>query len=194
MPDNKYQRYLASREWALLKNAVRGRSGGTCERCHLADHQDTHHLTYERLYNERIEDLLGVCRPCHEYLSGKSDFDPASEAVLMPVVQISYRHDGFQDWTATFTRLDQPTDPGFDFKVIDPSTDLAIVVAAMREPLAVWHPMVISGSVKAAMDWEFSKDREDGEGRPLYAQRISTLFFRCFAPDPCELCKPTGPY
>lgn len=71
-----YQRYLASREWALLKAAVRRRSGGTCERCHAAPHDETHHLTYERIGQERLEDLLGVCEPCHEFLSGKRSEDP----------------------------------------------------------------------------------------------------------------------
>lgn len=72
-----YHEYLASREWAILKNAVRERSGGVCERCGLAPHTQTHHLTYERLGNERLEDLQGVCRGCHEFLSAKSSFDPA---------------------------------------------------------------------------------------------------------------------
>lgn len=73
-----YHEYIASREWALKKNAVRERSGGICERCRKNPHTQTHHLTYERLGDERLEDLLGTCRPCHEYLSGRSDFDPAS--------------------------------------------------------------------------------------------------------------------
>lgn len=71
-----YQEYLASREWALLKNQVRDRSGGTCERCGKAPHQSTHHKTYARIGHELIEDLLGVCNPCHEWLSGKTDVDP----------------------------------------------------------------------------------------------------------------------
>lgn len=69
--------YLASREWALLKEQVRVRSGGCCERCAVGDHEQTHHVTYERLGHERLDDLLGVCEACHLYLSGKSDDDPA---------------------------------------------------------------------------------------------------------------------
>lgn len=74
-----YHRYLASREWAQLKIQVRERSGGLCERCG-AKQQATHHLTYERLGHEYLDDLLGVCNPCHEYLSGKADHDPAVKA------------------------------------------------------------------------------------------------------------------
>lgn len=75
----EYQTYLASREWALKKRAVRERSGGICERCHLAPHQQTHHLTYERIGQEELEDLQGLCNACHEFVSGKSDVDPADE-------------------------------------------------------------------------------------------------------------------
>jgi hypothetical protein len=71
----KYQCYLASREWAVLKEAVKARSSGRCERCG-AEGSHVHHQTYERIYAERIEDLIHVCAPCHEFLSGKRDDDP----------------------------------------------------------------------------------------------------------------------
>lgn len=71
-------RYYASREWAVLKEAVKKRSGGKCERCLLFDHDQTHHLTYERFGTEKLEDLQGVCGPCHDFMSGKSDTDPAT--------------------------------------------------------------------------------------------------------------------
>lgn len=71
-----YQAYLASREWAILKNAVRERACGICERCLASPIQSTHHLTYERIYHEELTDLLGVCDPCHKWLSGKEDLDP----------------------------------------------------------------------------------------------------------------------
>lgn len=82
MTKAEYHRYLASREWALLKEAVRARSQGRCEHCGLADYEETHHLTYERIGNERIRDLLGVCHECHEYLSGKSDKDPRTKVMV----------------------------------------------------------------------------------------------------------------
>jgi len=78
-----YQRYLASREWALLREAVKMRASITgdpayavCERCNGAPVRATHHLTYERVGRETLDDLLGVCAGCHEYLSGKSEEDP----------------------------------------------------------------------------------------------------------------------
>lgn len=82
-----YGEYLASREWAVLKEAVRKRSGDMCERnrpVHQAPYQSTHHLTYERIGHELLTDLQAVCTPCHEYLSGKRDDDP-SLIVAVPV-------------------------------------------------------------------------------------------------------------
>lgn len=77
-----YREYLASREWGLLKRQVRERSVGKCERCG-APQEATHHLTYERLGHERLEDLLAVCNACHEYLSGNVDIDPKDDAPRM---------------------------------------------------------------------------------------------------------------
>lgn len=74
--NEKYQLYLASREWAIIKEAIKKRCGGICERCRNAPMYAVHHMTYIRKYHERLEDLQGVCNPCHEYLSGKTSRDP----------------------------------------------------------------------------------------------------------------------
>ncbi len=76
-----YRKYLASRLWRLKTAAVRKRCKGICERCGRAKMSDTHHLTYERLYNEPLEDLEGQCERCHAFESGKSDFDPLSGCI-----------------------------------------------------------------------------------------------------------------
>lgn len=77
-----YHRYMASREWAVKREEVKKRNWGRCERCKSAPIQDVHHLTYERLGHENDDDLQGVCRPCHEYLSAKRDTDPAQIAII----------------------------------------------------------------------------------------------------------------
>jgi hypothetical protein len=40
--------------------------------------QACHHLTYERVGHERLEDLQAICDACHAYESGKTDHDPRS--------------------------------------------------------------------------------------------------------------------
>lgn len=82
MPEKfNYQRYLASREWAVLREAVRARCHGRCERC-ISAMKSVHHLTYERIGHEELGDLLGVCDRCHAWLSGKSSLDPARLKLL----------------------------------------------------------------------------------------------------------------
>lgn len=72
----KYAAYLCSREWCEKREAVRERAGGKCERCGVLPMDACHHLTYERKYAERLEDLQAICNPCHEFTHGKIDIDP----------------------------------------------------------------------------------------------------------------------
>lgn len=75
----KYKLYLCSREWNEKVNKVRVRSKGVCERCKLNPGGQTHHLTYIRLYKERLDDLADFCDFCHKYVSGKSNYDPKQQ-------------------------------------------------------------------------------------------------------------------
>lgn len=83
MASSKYYAYLTSRPWAKRVAAVKIRAGSMCERCKRRPLDHIHHLTYERIFNEPPDDLLGVCHPCHAFLHAKSDFDPA-EAHNLP--------------------------------------------------------------------------------------------------------------
>lgn len=76
-----YHRYLASREWAAKRGAVRRRSAGWCERHPFgqAPMKAVHHLTYQHLFDEPLQDLQAVCGPCHAYLSGIIEVDPISQ-------------------------------------------------------------------------------------------------------------------
>ena len=76
----KYQAYLCSREWCARREAVRNRSGGRCERCRVNEMAHVHHLTYARKYEEPLEDLQAICKGCHEFTHGKSDYDPRISA------------------------------------------------------------------------------------------------------------------
>lgn len=74
----EYQRYLASPEWAVLRKRVGERCSDRCERCHVGTYANAHHLTYDRLYHESLEDLQGLCHDCHIFIHGRSKFDPLS--------------------------------------------------------------------------------------------------------------------
>lgn len=86
-----YQTYLASREWGVLREQVRARSRNQCEHCFSAPQQAVHHLTYERIGHEELRDLMAVCNPCHEFLSGKADKNPQDEFIVVtPVFMARY--------------------------------------------------------------------------------------------------------
>ena len=63
---NDYQIYQASNEWKARVTKVMLRANGLCERCreHKAIH--VHHLTYERVGEENLEDLQALCFDCHD--------------------------------------------------------------------------------------------------------------------------------
>lgn len=64
----EYLRYLQSQRWHTLARAVRMRAKGKCEICLRADGEECAHLTYERIFNELMTDLLWVCKKCHREL------------------------------------------------------------------------------------------------------------------------------
>lgn len=67
----RYARYLCSREWSELRERVRLRARGICERCHILPMDAVHHLTYARKYAERLEDLQAICNECHDWTHAK---------------------------------------------------------------------------------------------------------------------------
>lgn len=99
----KYQAYLCSAEWGVLRAAVHERAGGVCERCKRAAIDAVHHLTYKRKYAELLTDLQGICNPCHEFTHGKSKIDPA-EPIEIPTYYagITFRSRLTAKWAAFF--------------------------------------------------------------------------------------------
>lgn len=71
-----YYEYIASSEWKQKANAAKERAGYRCQVCNRHKKEvvlDAHHRTYERLGNERPEDITVLCRDCHElYETNKS--------------------------------------------------------------------------------------------------------------------------
>lgn len=79
MANEKYNRYLCSRAWGKKREAVRRRANGMCERCLWQKGYAVHHLTYKRIYKERLSDLQLLCSDCHDFVHAKSDYDPRRE-------------------------------------------------------------------------------------------------------------------
>lgn len=67
MRNNRYAAYLKSSKWRQRRRAKLQEANYECERkdCHERDRLEVHHLTYERLGNERSDDLIVLCQSCH---------------------------------------------------------------------------------------------------------------------------------
>lgn len=70
---SKYKEYLQSDKWRTFKNKLKRLRGNRCEVCQAPNKiLDGHHLTYIRLYNERLDDVQLLCRECHEKVHNRS--------------------------------------------------------------------------------------------------------------------------
>lgn len=66
----EYRNYLNSFEWDQRRRKALYLANYRCELCGKAKPLQVHHLTYERIFNERASDLQAVCDQCHRRLHG----------------------------------------------------------------------------------------------------------------------------
>jgi len=62
-----YNDYLKSPEWKRRADRCKTLAGHRCQECGAIDRPlHAHHLTYERVGNERYTDLRCLCDECHK--------------------------------------------------------------------------------------------------------------------------------
>jgi len=63
----EYAKYLESSEWKAKRELVAKGRNNICEKCGkvVFINYQVHHLTYERIFNEELSDLLFLCGGCH---------------------------------------------------------------------------------------------------------------------------------
>ena len=78
MNKEQYGEYLLTEGWQRKREPVLQRCNGICERCHSERARDVHHTpkAYNDIPNEKPADLLALCRECHEFVHGRSIYDP----------------------------------------------------------------------------------------------------------------------
>lgn len=69
----RYDAYMVSAEWRERRHAVLKRDNQECRQCGERHGLTVHHLTYARVFRERLEDLITLCRNCHEQRHRKTD-------------------------------------------------------------------------------------------------------------------------
>lgn len=67
----KYTAYLKSSKWKEKRKEALDFYGRKCSECSVKSNLQVHHLTYDNLFNERIEDLRILCKKCHEAVHGR---------------------------------------------------------------------------------------------------------------------------
>lgn len=70
MNKQEYCKYIKSKEWAKVRQLIL-KQRKVCEKCGTKSRLHIHHLTYVRLGKELPEDLVVLCRPCHEIAHGR---------------------------------------------------------------------------------------------------------------------------
>lgn len=62
----EYAKYLQSNQWRDKRLTVLARDNYSCQCCGQSNTAlDIHHLTYDRIYEEALYDLVSLCRNCH---------------------------------------------------------------------------------------------------------------------------------
>lgn len=65
-----YDKHLLSPLWRHKKDKIHRRDGERCQVCGNNDLFDVHHLTYERVFVEKLTDLVLLCKSCHRIVHG----------------------------------------------------------------------------------------------------------------------------
>lgn len=66
-----YTAYLKTEEWRDKRDRVLERDGYLCQACLRRKATQVHHLTYDRVLDEPLFDLVAVCSLCHEHLHAR---------------------------------------------------------------------------------------------------------------------------
>jgi len=61
-----YNQYIQSPKWERKRQQRLDLAGDRCELCNRSSNLHVHHRTYERFGEERISDLIVLCRTCHD--------------------------------------------------------------------------------------------------------------------------------
>jgi hypothetical protein len=69
----RYHAHLKSPKWKALSAKTILRAQGICEGCRSRPATQAHHLTYKRMGDEMLFDLVAVCDPCHVKIHPKDE-------------------------------------------------------------------------------------------------------------------------
>lgn len=60
-----YKQYLKSNHWDIKRRGIL-KNNNRCANCNETLNLEIHHLNYKNLGNEKLEDLIVLCKNCHK--------------------------------------------------------------------------------------------------------------------------------
>jgi len=72
-----YKEYLKTIHWQRMRHQVLKRAGNKCQVCKHDSELNVHHNNYANLWDEQPEDLIVLCKSCHELYHGVLPEEPA---------------------------------------------------------------------------------------------------------------------
>lgn len=67
----EYNKYLHSASWRKFRQTIIDLRGRECQLCQSKHNIQVHHMTYKRVGNEDIRDVLVVCEDCHVFIHSR---------------------------------------------------------------------------------------------------------------------------
>ena len=61
----RYAKYLRSSKWCKTRTKALLRDKHECRHCGSKVQLEVHHITYKRIYKEKLKDLITLCKSCH---------------------------------------------------------------------------------------------------------------------------------
>lgn len=101
--------YYQSPQWQSKKQQKFNQVGRKCEVCGTMGRLDVHHLNYDSLYDERMEDLQVLCRYHHVIADGDREYSSAFNTFV-------YKRHGDYAWSADLEREGEMFDEWLESK------------------------------------------------------------------------------
>lgn len=82
-----YHQHIHSKKWQQVKDYVFERDGYRCRMCGSAMNLQGHHVSYERLGEDRErDDVITLCRDCHEMIHSRDIFSEGVVSIPLNIV------------------------------------------------------------------------------------------------------------
>ena len=99
----RYDQYLKTGVWRIFRARWIERHGDRCARCRRKG-EELHHRTYARIGRERDDDVVLLCRQCHDTFHGRHGMDvEQTDAFCRERVHFGHRIHGWkrdlEDWS-----------------------------------------------------------------------------------------------